>query len=189
MESLIGGFFWCVWAAWLVYWTVSARGLKPAQRRESPGSRAVHIVPLFVAVVLLAAPLPAGWLTRSFVQPSLGGALAGAAITALGLALTVWARRILGANWSGTVTVKQDHELILDGPYRHVRHPIYSGLLLAFAGSALAQGQWRGLLALLLAGFGLWRKWRLEERWMRETFGSSYADYAARTWAIIPRIL
>ena len=109
-------------------------------------------------------------------------------ITALGLALTVWARLVLGTNWSGSVTVKQDHTLVRRGPYRMVRHPIYTGLLLAFAGSALARGEWRGLLAVLIAWLALWRKWRLEERWMAETFGPAYSDYAARTPAIFPRI-
>jgi protein-S-isoprenylcysteine O-methyltransferase Ste14 len=181
--------FQCVWLAWVAYWVISARGVKPAQRHESPASRAGHIVPLTVAVALLAAPWPPGvWLTAQFVPPSAGLGLAGAAITVPGLALTVWARRFLGTNWSGTVTVKQDHQLITTGPYRYVRHPIYSGLLLAFAGSALASGQWRGPLALVIAAYALWRKWRLEERWMRETFGSAYSDYAAHTPAVVPRI-
>jgi len=69
-----------------------------------------------------------------------------------------------------------------------VRHPIYSGLLLGFIGSALAWGQWRGLLAFVIATYALWRKWRVEERFMRETFGTAYADYASRTPAVIPRL-
>jgi protein-S-isoprenylcysteine O-methyltransferase Ste14 len=95
----------------------------------------------------------------------------------------------LRANWSATVTVKQQHELIRSGPYAIVRHPIYSGILLAFIGSALARGQWRGVLALAIVIVALWRKMRLEERWMSETFGDEYQRYRARTAALIPFLL
>jgi len=189
MARGLGWWFAAIWIAWFAYWMISARGVKPARRRESLTSRASHFVPLVAAAALLAAPeLPDGWLTRRWLPPSAGGTLAGAALTVLGLALTVWARIVLGTNWSGTVTVKQDHTLVCRGPYRMVRHPIYTGLLLAFAGSALARGEWRGLLAVSIAWLALWRKWRLEERWMAETFGPAYSDYAARTPAVFPRI-
>jgi protein-S-isoprenylcysteine O-methyltransferase Ste14 len=67
-----------------------------------------------------------------------------------------------------------------------VRHPIYTGLLLAFIGSALARGEWRGVLAVLIVFVALWRKLRLEERWMSETFGDEYRRYRAHTAALIP---
>jgi protein-S-isoprenylcysteine O-methyltransferase Ste14 len=186
VDEVIVWLFRCLWLAWFAYWIISARAVKPAQRHESRISRVGHFLPLTVAAWLLLTPRLPPWLTEQIVPRSTALALAGVAVTALGLALTVWARRVLGANWSGSVTVKQDHELIRGGPYRLVRHPIYSGLLLAFAGAALAWGQWRGILALTIAALALWRKWRLEERWMRETFGPAYSDYAARTSAIIP---
>ena len=113
----------------------------------------------------------------------------GAAITAAGLLFCVWARRYLGGNWSQAVTVKQDHELIQSGPYRFVRHPIYTGLLLAFAGSAIARGEWRGLLAVALMFVTLWSKLRLEEKWMRAQFGASYEEYSRRVSALVPGIL
>lgn len=180
--------FALLWLAWLVYWWISARSVKPALRSESGLSRVAHILPLSVAGWLLATPALPRWLVRPILSPSFALAFSGLALTALGLGLTVWARRLLGANWSGDVTVKQDHELIRAGPYRTVRHPIYSGLLLAFFGSALARSDWRGLLAMLIVWLSLWRKWRLEERFMRETFGPAYSEYAARTPAVIPRL-
>jgi protein-S-isoprenylcysteine O-methyltransferase Ste14 len=189
MANTIGHLFSLIWLVWFVYWMISARGVKPVQRRESVASRAGHIVPLVIAVLLLVVPtLPLPWLTTQILPQSAALALVGVAITVVGLALTVWARRTLGTNWSGTVTVRKEHELITAGPYRYVRHPIYSGLLLGFVGSALAWGQWRGLLALAIATYALWRKWRMEERFMGETFGTVYADYAARTPAVIPRL-
>jgi protein-S-isoprenylcysteine O-methyltransferase Ste14 len=187
--ALIGLVFPLIWFVWFLYWMISARGVKPVQRRESVASRAAHIVPLAIAVSLLfSRTLPLPWLVAQIVPQSVDLAVAGAVVTVVGLALTVWARQTLGTNWSGTVTVKKEHELITAGPYRYVRHPIYSGLLLGFVGSALAWGQWRGLLALVLAVYALWRKWRIEERFMRDTFGTAYSDYAARTPAVIPRL-
>jgi len=101
----------------------------------------------------------------------------------------VWARVHLGGNWSGIVTLKEDHELVRRGPYRWVRHPIYSGLLLAIAGSAVVRGEWRGFLALAIAFAALWRKLKLEERWLGETFGEQYAAYRRRVSALIPFVL
>jgi protein-S-isoprenylcysteine O-methyltransferase Ste14 len=87
------------------------------------------------------------------------------------------------------VQLKQGHELILRGPYQRVRHPIYTGLLLAFLGSALALGELRGLLAFGILAASLWFKLRLEERWMREQFGSAYVDYMRRVKALVPGVL
>lgn len=99
---------------------------------------------------------------------------------------SVWARVQLGGNWSGIVTIKQDHELIVRGPYAIVRHPIYTGLLVALIGSAMALGEWRGVLAVLIAYWALWRKLRVEERWMAERFGEQYEAYRRRIPALVP---
>jgi protein-S-isoprenylcysteine O-methyltransferase Ste14 len=87
------------------------------------------------------------------------------------------------------VQVKQDHELIQRGPYRFVRHPIYTGLLLAFFGTAVAIGEWRGLICVAIVAASFWFKLRLEERWMRENFGAAYEQYMQRTKALIPGVL
>ena len=96
------------------------------------------------------------------------------------------ARRWLGRNWSGTVTVKHDHELVTGGPYGIVRHPIYTGLLGGFIGSAIALGEWRGLVAVVLVLIAFMRKIRLEERWMQERFGDAYRRYRQRVPALVP---
>ncbi len=88
-----------------------------------------------------------------------------------------------------TVTLKQNHELIVEGPYRWVRHPIYSGLLTAIIGTALARGEWRGLIAVAVATIALWRKLRLEEMIMRGEFGDTYARYAERVPALVPWLM
>jgi len=109
-----------------------------------------------------------------------------AAVTTAGFGFAVWARLHIGRNWSGTVTLKENHELITTGPYAIVRHPIYTGLLLAVVGSALARGEWRGVVAVLVTWLALWRKFRLEEAWMLELFGEQYAAYRRRVPALVP---
>lgn len=176
-----------LWLAWLLYWWLGAGRLKAVARRESRLQRASHGVPLVLAVLLFVLPGHAlGALATPFIARSRASYGIGVALVALGLGYAVRARRHLGANWSATVTLKQGHSLIRSGPYRHVRHPIYTGLLLAFAGSALALAQWRGLLALLLVTGSLWLKLRREERWLLQHFGDDYAEYRKTSWALLP---
>jgi protein-S-isoprenylcysteine O-methyltransferase Ste14 len=113
----------------------------------------------------------------------------GAALNLVGLSLAIWARGHLGRNWSGVVTIKEDHELITGGPYAMVRHPIYTGLLLAFVGLALARGEWRGIFGVLIAAGAFWRKLKVEERWMLERFGDKYQTYSQRVSALIPFVI
>ncbi|MGH8233794.1 MAG: methyltransferase family protein [Rhodanobacteraceae bacterium] len=176
-----------LWILWLLYWSASALRGKQTVRRESSPSRLAHGLPLLIAAWLLLMHRPDNWLGQ-YVEPSYSWGLyyTGLALVAIGLAFTVWARVHLGRNWSGTITVKEQHELITCGPYRLVRHPIYTGMLLAFLGTAIAQDQWRSLLALVIVWLALWRKWRVEERFMQETFGDKYAGYCRRVPAVIP---
>jgi len=106
-------------------------------------------------------------------------------LVAAGLSFAVWARRYIGSNWSGDVTVKQDHTLVRDGPYRLVRHPIYTGILVAGLGSALFIGEWRAIVGVALGFVSFLIKSRVEEARMRETF-PEYAAYQRETKAIIP---
>ncbi|HUP07132.1 MAG TPA: isoprenylcysteine carboxylmethyltransferase family protein [Caldimonas sp.] len=177
-----------MWIAWAAYWWATASNVKPAVRREGLVSRALHIVPLGAAVLLLLPGSVAGpVLAGRFVPRGEMAYWAGAAVTLCGLLFAMQARHRLGRNWSGTVTVKQDHELVTDGPYGIVRHPIYSGLLAAFIGSALALGEWRGILSVALVLIAFARKIRLEERWMQERFGDAYVRYRQHVPALLPR--
>ena len=136
-----------LWLAWCFYWLVASLRTKPTRRQEGLASRASHIVPLLLGVLLLSFPRLAGpWLRVRVLPPAYAWFWVGFCCVALGLGFSVVARVWLGGNWSGTVTLKQGHELIRTGPYRFVRHPIYTGLLLAVLGSAIAIGEWRGLL-------------------------------------------
>jgi len=177
-----------LWIAWLAYWGLSAANVKRAVRHESKWSRASYIIPIVIASILLSIPPMAGggFLFSRFLPPGIDAYWPGVILIAAGLGFSIWARQHLGRNWSGTVQVKQDHQLICDGPYRLVRHPIYTGILVAFLGTAVIIGHWCGILAVLIAFGSFWRKLTLEERFMRETFGSAYEEYRARTAALIP---
>jgi protein-S-isoprenylcysteine O-methyltransferase Ste14 len=177
-----------LWIAWLVYWRLAAADVKPAARHESKWSRAGYVIPLLIASVLLfIRPIAGGgFLFSRFLPQGIDGYWLGVMLVAAGLGFSVWARQYLGRNWSGTVEVKQDHQLICTGPYRFVRHPIYTGILIAFFGTAIVVDQRRGMLAVLIAFGSFWRKLTLEERLMRETFGSAYEKYRARTAALFP---
>jgi protein-S-isoprenylcysteine O-methyltransferase Ste14 len=178
-----------LWMAWLAYWFVAARATKHEVRRESAASRAMYIVPMTAGGVLLAFHhLPADWLYQRFLPTSAIVYWAGIALLVAGLALSVWARRHLGSNWSAAVTLKRDHELIRTGPYRFVRHPIYSGLLLAIVGTALTVDEWRALIAVVLIAGGLVAKMRTEDRFLADLFQDEYARYRAKVPALIPRL-
>ena len=182
--------FPALWLSWMAYWWIASRNVKRTVRQEGQSSRALHVIPLALAAALLFVPRsPIAALGERFVPLAAWTFWLGAALTLAGLLFSVWARVHLGRNWSAYVTVKEGHELITDGPYRLVRHPIYTGLLLGFVGSALARGEWRGVVAVALAFFALWRKLRVEEQWMRERFGPAYDDYARRVAALIPFLL
>ena len=177
-----------LWLTWLAYWIVAARTVKSVRRSESVHSRASYMVPTIAGGALLAWQHAPGLLAARFVTANPVPYFTGAAVLAAGLAFASWARHHLGANWSGTVTLKQDHELIRTGPYAIVRHPIYTGLLTAILGTAIALGEWRGLIALALFAVAMLRKISIEEQFMRESFPEQYTRYRAEVPALIPLI-
>jgi protein-S-isoprenylcysteine O-methyltransferase Ste14 len=176
-----------LWLAWALYWCAAALNNKTTQRREPAGSRLFHVICLLLGAVLIGwHDMPWPWLSRRLWPASLTLYWIGVALLVGGLGFAVWARVHLGRNWSGAVTVKQDHELIRSGPYALVRHPIYSGLLLALLGTVLASGTLRALIGLALIVTAVARKVRTEESFMRETFGADYERYRQQVPALIP---
>jgi protein-S-isoprenylcysteine O-methyltransferase Ste14 len=104
----------------------------------------------------------------------------------MGLALAIWARRCLGRYWSGEITIKVEHKLIRSGPYRVLRHPIYTALLSLYAGTAIVSGELHALIGLALVILAYLRKIRLEEANLMKAFGAEYRDYRADSWAMLP---
>ena len=180
-------FFPAMWIAFLAYWRIKAAGTKTAQRREPATSGILRALAFLVVIVLLSTTLiPLPWLYRQLWPSGIWPFWIGAAVTVVGLLFAVWARQHLGNNWSSAVTIRQGHELITTGPYAMVRHPIYTGILAGFLGTAIALAQVRGAVGLALIFLVLWAKLRLEEEWMRSRFGETYAAYAHHTAALVP---
>jgi protein-S-isoprenylcysteine O-methyltransferase Ste14 len=138
-------------------------------------------------VALLLEIVPIRGLGRFLPASSLIMA-AGLGVDAMGLFLAIWARRQLGRNWSGEITIKVDHQLIRSGPYRLLRHPIYTGLLAMYAGTALVTGERLAIIGLAMAAFAYWRKIQLEEANLNLAFGAEYDAYRRETWALVPRL-
>jgi len=180
------------WIAVLVYWAWSARGVKRPASQESLVVRYfAYVLPLVVAALLLG---PGRWFGQSWLRDQLlphnsEVYAAGLALGIAGAALSIYSRALLGRNWSASVQLKHDHELIQSGPYRFVRHPIYTGFLLLFLGSAVMIGEWRGLLSVVIVFVSFWRKLRLEEKWLGQHFGAAYQAYRQRTKALLPALL
>ena len=172
-------FFWAVWLA-------AAFFVKRATRRRRSPIRLVYIALALSAFWFFGNHTRNPILRNQLIPNTPAIAYTGALLTAAGIAFAFIARFFLGRNWDGRVVIKQDHTLILTGPYAFVRHPIYSGLLLAILGTAIAYGQLGYFAAAVVVTFALWLKSRLEERLMIEQFSTQYSDYRSRVKAFIP---
>lgn len=173
-----------LWIVMMVYWSRAAKRSAPVKSSESPSSRARHQLLLNVALLLAFIRVPflgARWLPVSPLVVPIGLTVQVAAML-----LDVWAMRCLGRNWSGVVAIKVDHELVKTGPYRMVRHPIYTAMIGMYLGTAIVSGELHGLLGVVLCAIAYWRKTRIEERGLREVFGQAYDDYARVSYALIP---
>jgi protein-S-isoprenylcysteine O-methyltransferase Ste14 len=175
-----------LWIAFTIYWGVAARSESAVRSAESKGSRAFHLLLINGSMLLIYVSLPG--LGGRFVPDTPIVHVAGLTIQAAFLGSAVWARRNLGRNWSGDVTVKVDHELVRTGPYRRIRHPIYTAMFGMYAGAAIAVGEVHSLVALGILMMAYARKIGLEETALGAEFGSAYADYKRHSWAVVPPI-
>lgn len=177
------------WYAFAIYWAVSALRVKSSKAMEPLAARAYTVILAMAAFLLLFADkLKLGPLDKPFLMRSSWMDAAGIFLTYAGIVLAIWARWNLGQNWSGRVSLKVDHELIRSGPYARLRHPIYSGLLLAMIGTTIVMGEWRGLLAVLIVGIVHSLKAKREEALMLATFGDTYQSYRRQTGFLLPKL-
>ena len=146
-----------------------------------------YLVPLLLGWFLLAKGHRLSDPLNHRVIPHLDAlAWIGAVLCIAGLIFCVWARFTLGRNWSGIVILKGGHELITSGPYKFVRHPIYTGLLTMFVGTAIVLGHIAGIIAMPFVIVSLWVKLRSEEQLMLKKFPNEYAAYQQRVKRLIP---
>ena len=178
-----------LWLIFCLYWVIGALRVKRTQQMEPAGRRFGTVAVLAVAAILLfARHVNLGVLDRRFIPNN--EAIKGASIVlvAIGVAIAIWARRHIGQFWSSRVALKEDHQLIQTGPYARVRHPIYSGMLLAMIGTGLFLGEWRALVGVFLVFGAHWRKAQREEKLLAGQFGTAYEEYCGRTGSLIPRL-
>lgn len=183
-----------VYAAWFAcgtYFVISAFATQRIQKRESRSARSLDSLLLLGGYVLLFARLPpdAGW-NQTFLAPPWAAplAVAGTVLAVAGLAFTCWARATLGQYWSRVVAIKEDHKLVQSGPYRVVRHPLYTGLLAASLGTALCFGLWHALAGAALLWTGFISRAGREDALLAGQFGPEFAAYRARSGRLLPRL-
>jgi protein-S-isoprenylcysteine O-methyltransferase Ste14 len=182
------GLIVCAWALWYAYWLVAAMGTRKKTVQREPWSSLLAQRGLLLGGYALIFERAGGFFGVRFLPVGDAWPWLGLILTLLGHAFSIWARRTLGSNWSGIVTLKEGHELVQSGPYSLARHPIYTGLLTASLGTALALGTLGALLGLgmLAAAFAL--KMNVEESFMRREFGDAYGDYSKKVKRVIPLV-
>jgi protein-S-isoprenylcysteine O-methyltransferase Ste14 len=177
------------WIAFGLYWLVSALNRKVTKKRETYFQRFRYTIPLLLAFYFLFRPgWRYGWLGTRLVPVGPAWDWIGVALAAAGVAIAIWARWHLGSNWSGVVTLKEGHELIRTGPYRSIRHPIYTGILIGILGTMVTVGEVRGLIALTVAWVSFYIKARREESFLAEEFGPAFAEHQRHTGMFLPRV-
>jgi protein-S-isoprenylcysteine O-methyltransferase Ste14 len=168
------------WAGFWVYWLAAAFSMK---RGRVPWSRELGIRAILVILVILLIRL--GTFRNQALNSDPWRAGFGAVLFALGLGFAIWARVHIGRNWGTPMTEKDDPELVTTGPYRLVRHPIYSGILIAGVGTAVALS-WQWLIAVVLAGIYFVYSATVEERYLTEQFPDTYPAYRHSTKMFVP---
>jgi len=182
-----------LWSAFGLYWfAAAARGRSPSGSAHQTGEphffRVVRLSILAATFALLFWHRSAiGFLGRRFIPDFPALDYAGFIAILIGLGIATWARIHLGTNWSGVVTLKEGHELIRTGPYRNIRHPIYTGILIAFFGNILQLGQVRGLITLAIIWLSFYIKARREESFLRQEFGPKFDEHIRHTGMFLPK--
>jgi protein-S-isoprenylcysteine O-methyltransferase Ste14 len=176
-----------LWTLLMLVWLALWFGMKRAKKRETRWERLQHVVPVLLAFWLLFGNQSKVLDMRLFPETPVS-LWVGVLVTALGVGISIWARVSLGANWSGTVTLKKDHELIRKGLYRWIRHPIYTGILVAFLGTELIKGHALGGLGFALLWLSFYIKARREENFLRQEFGEGFEEHARQTGMFLPRL-
>jgi protein-S-isoprenylcysteine O-methyltransferase Ste14 len=172
------------WWIFIIVWLIGALNAKRTVERWSSAAGLVYLFVSAVSWLLIVRSdiLGGTLLIHHGSRPSLVAVI----VCVTGLVITVWARVVLGRNWSGSITYKENHELVERGPYRFIRHPIYTGLLLMLLGLAMVRGTADAVVGLaIFIVVHIW-KLRREEALMTRHFPDSYPGYRTRTKALLP---
>jgi protein-S-isoprenylcysteine O-methyltransferase Ste14 len=176
-----------LWIGFGVSWLIAAVWSGKTEKRVGLGSELAYRVVLIAGGVIFFIPAHGYYGPLRFWYVSLEEAWLCVGLMVLGFAFSWWARIALGSLWSGQITTKTDHRVVDTGPYAIVRHPIYTGILVAVLATMAAKGTIYGIAGAMLIFTGLWMKARLEERWLRQQLGAdAYAVYCRRVPMLIP---
>ncbi len=180
------------WLIVFTFWFISGLGAKKVKRQETIFKRFVQYwLPLIIAILLLGPGDWFGhtWLRENFIEHTNLVGIIGLSISVIGAIIACTSRYTLGKNWSLSIQKKESHQLIQNGIYKIIRHPIYTGLLFLFIGNAIIVGDYRAIIAIIIIFVSFWFKLKKEERLLSETFGDQYTAYKKRTKALIPYVL
>jgi len=176
-----------LWLLWGVSWLAAAWWSNSTEKRAGLGAEVGYRVIQLLGIVLFFVPAHGYEGPLRLWHVGWNGAWICVVLIALGFAFCWWARIHLGRLWSGAVTRKADHRVIDSGPYGLVRHPIYTGILLAVLATMAAKGTVLAVAGAILIGIGIWMKARLEERWLSQELGAGdYAAYRRRVPMLLP---
>ena len=190
MEQLARSVITTCWIVFLVVWVLAAISTKRTVYSQSSTERSRYMIPVGIGSYLVFRRFrPVTPFGFDLIPHTDAILIAAAILCACGLGFCVWARAVLGRNWSGMVTLKENHELIVRGPYRLVRHPIYTGLLAMLIATWITRGHLAGLIGLLIAFTGIWIKSSAEEELMVRQFPDQYAIYRSRVKRFVPFLL
>src|SRR6266849_5538364 len=176
------------WIIFVLYWIAGAIKTRATREKESAASRiAILAIEGTGYMLIFSGSAGIGFLGSRFVSRTLPSASLGVVLTWSGIGLAIWARYHLAEYWSARITIKEDHQLIRTGPYSHLRHPIYSGLVLATIGSAIVIDEWRCVLGVCLVLAGYCLKAKKEEAMLSQQFGEAFREHQEHTGFLIPR--
>lgn len=188
-ELNAGNIIRAAWIVWAVWWIVAATRTNRMKQREPAREWLLRLAVVAAALELLFQRGPyLGLLNRRFVPHSPAIRDVGAALTCIGLGFSIWARQHIGRYWSGSVSIRADHQLIRTGPYSRIRHPIYTGILVGLAGTLLADGHYSAIVAFLIVLGGLSWKALQEENLLRREFGPAFEEHRRLTGFFLPRL-
>lgn len=179
------------WAAWIacgVYFLATALFTNRIRVREKAPHRLLDALLLWSGYAFLFIGVSRAGALQATLAHHPWWQYAGAAAAAAGLAFTVWSRFVLGRYWSGVVALKQDHRLVQNGPYRRIRHPLYTGLILAATGTAVAAAQPWTLPGVVLLTLCFLRRARREDALLSQHFGAEFDTYRRQTGQLLPRL-
>ncbi len=176
-----------IWLAWVVSWVVASLWSGRTKTHVRTLDSLAYRLPILAGAILFLPLTARALAVAPLYHPGEFGTYTLAVITLLGISFTWWARLHLGRFWSNAITHKEDHRIVDTGPYGLVRHPIYTGLIIALFATGLAVATWTSLIGALLISLGEWQKARMEERFLSVELGKeAYGTYCRHVPMIVP---